>query len=70
MPFLSSVYETFEELKKDLISKFGDHMSIHNAVQDAHQKVLDTASESFGLGVFANNKDGDEEETGDKKEEV
>lgn len=45
--FLSKVDKTFAELKAWLIHEHGEHMSIHNAVDDARLKVLDHAADHF-----------------------
>lgn len=46
--FLGKIEETFENLKQYLISQFGDHMSIHNAVSDTKACVITHAADHFG----------------------
>ena len=40
MSFLDTLDNEVENLKKWLISEFGDHMSIHNATTDFREKML------------------------------
>lgn len=45
--FLDKVEDAFTEMREEMIRLFGDHTSIHDAVQDAKGKVLTAASEHF-----------------------
>ncbi len=45
MSFLDQIEEEVQKTKEWLIREFGDHMSIHNALQDHKERVLAAASE-------------------------
>ena len=45
MSFLDRIEEEVQKTKEWLIHEFGDHMSIHNALQDHKERVLAAASE-------------------------
>ena len=45
MSLLDRIEEEVQKTKEWLIREFGDHMSIHNALQDHKERVLAAASE-------------------------
>ena len=66
MSFLNRIEEEVQKTKEWLIQEFGDHMSIHNALQDHKERVLAAASEHLidPAAVVENVKSGTEDPSG------